>query len=184
MGGVTRSSVFMLYNDRQCNMGLSGQSSSITAMAHPSAAEQPIRLADLHGYCELNYARLMRLYADMRIVPERVFQAGVRQQFSLSFKVLERSRYTTALRLDLGLMGLPWAGFRNLRLCVYHDARMAEVTGCNLHRLDRIRYLYPNPAMHQPDEKVQLNHFLGIWLDYFLAEGCIADPSGFHMSAG
>ena len=71
------------------------------------------------------------------------------------------------------MAGMPWAGLQNLALRVYHDARMVEVVACESQRISRIRYRYPNASMYLPDEKVQLNEFLGIWFDYFLSQGCV-----------
>lgn len=140
-------------------------------MTDTNLAEDRIRLADLHGICELNYLRLMRLCPDLRIVPHRELFAGSRGQFGLFIEITERSAFTTMVRLDLKMAGMPWAGLQNLQLRVYHDARMLEVAFCDERRIGRIRYRYPNALMYMPDEKVQLNEFLGIWLDYFLAQG-------------
>jgi hypothetical protein len=49
---------------------------------------------------------------------------------------------------------------------------MVEVVDCDTQRIKWIRNRYPNAAMHLPDEKIQLNEFLGIWFEYFLAQGC------------
>jgi uncharacterized protein YqiB (DUF1249 family) len=48
---------------------------------------------------------------------------------------------------------------------------MAEVIGAEHARRFRSIYPYPNAAMHQPDEKAQLNVFLGEWLSHCLACG-------------
>ena len=53
----------------------------------------------------------------------------------------------------------------------YHDARMAKVIGAENARRFRGIYPYPNAAMHQPDEKTQLNLFLGEWLSHCIACG-------------
>lgn len=140
-------------------------------MIHNNLAEDRIRLADLHGICELNYLRLMRLCPDLRVAQHREFFAGPRSQFGLSVEVTERSAFTTMVKLNLSMEHLPWAGLQNLLLRVYHDACMLEVAFCDQKRIGRIRYRYPNASMYMPDEKVQLNEFLGIWLDYFLANG-------------
>lgn len=54
----------------------------------------------------------------------------------------------------------------HLEVQVYHDARMAEVVSAEHTRRLRSIYPYPNEAMHQPDEKAQLNLFLGEWLSH------------------
>ncbi|KPY06857.1 Uncharacterized protein ALO57_02637 [Pseudomonas coronafaciens pv. oryzae] len=60
---------------------------------------------------------------------------------------------------------------RGLDVQVYHIARMAEVIGAEHARRFRGIYPYPNADMHQPDEKAQLNLFLGEWLSHCLACG-------------
>ncbi|HBX56798.1 MAG TPA: DUF1249 domain-containing protein, partial [Pseudomonas sp.] len=57
-----------------------------------------------------------------------------------------------------------------------HDARMAEVISAQSARRFRSIYPYPNAAMHQPDEKTQLNLFLGEWLSHCLACGHELEP--------
>jgi uncharacterized protein len=164
----------MVYNFPQYNIVNAGKPLRINGalMTISNLAEDKIRLADLHGCCELNYMRLMRLCPDLRLLLDRELRAGPRQQFGLHIAVTERSPFTTMVRLSLSMANTPWAGFQNMALRVYHDARMVEVVRCDERRIDRIRYDYPNKAMHQPDEKMQLNQFLGIWFDYFLAQGC------------
>jgi len=63
-----------------------------------------------------------------------------------------------------------------LEVRVYHDARMAEVVSAGASRHLLGRYPYPNQAMYQPDEKSQLNLFLGEWLSHCLACGHEAEP--------
>ncbi len=145
-------------------------------MTPTNLAERRIGLADLHGTCELNFVRLLRLCPDLRVRTSREIRAGRQGQFSLQVEVLERSRFTTAARLSLAMRGLPWVGKQELDLRIYHDARMVEVISSDAQRISRIRYPYPNQAMYLPNEKSQLNQFLGIWLDYFLAEGSTSAP--------
>ena len=71
---------------------------------------------------------------------------------------------------------LPWLPVPQLEVRVYHDARMAEVVSAENARRLHIRYPYPNAAMHQPDEKSQLNLFLGEWLSHCLACGHEPQP--------
>ena len=66
---------------------------------------------------------------------------------------------------------LPWLPVPRLEVRAYHDARMAEVIGAENARRFRGIYPYPNTAMHQPDEKTQLNLFLGEWLSHCIACG-------------
>lgn len=58
---------------------------------------------------------------------------------------------------------------------LYHDATVAEVIAWEGHRRFHARNEYPNPKMHQADEKAQLNRFLGELLELCLAQGRILD---------
>ena len=64
-----------------------------------------------------------------------------------------------------------------LTVRVYHDAQLAEVVEFAPFRRAQPRYDYPNPRMHQPNEKSQWNHFLGEWLSHCLQHGIPRDHS-------
>ncbi|HEJ5450261.1 TPA: DUF1249 domain-containing protein [Pseudomonas aeruginosa] len=132
-----------------------------------------VDLASLQATCEANYARLMRLLPDMREAQasRRVaLSEGERLLGVLALEVTEACPYTTPLQVRQEL-GLPWLPAPRLEVRVYHDARMAEVIGAEQARRLMAIYPYPNQAMHQPDEKNQLNLFLGEWLAHCLACG-------------
>ncbi|VFS83675.1 putative dehydrogenase [Pseudomonas aeruginosa] len=132
-----------------------------------------VDLASLQATCEANYARLMRLLPDMREAQasRRVaLSEGERLLGVLALEVTEACPYTTTLQVRQEL-GLPWLPAPRLEVRVYHDARMAEVIGAEQARRLMAIYPYPNQAMHQPDEKNQLNLFLGEWLAHCLACG-------------
>jgi len=135
-------------------------------------------LVELQATCAANYARLMRLLPDMREqLGERqvALSQGERLLGVLTLDVLDACPYTSTLRLRQEL-SLPWLPLPQLEVRVYHDARMAEVIGAAKARRFRSSYPYPNAAMHQPDEKTQLNQFLGEWLGHCLACGHELQP--------
>jgi uncharacterized protein len=135
-------------------------------------ANKPIvGLADLQGQSELNYRRLQQIFPDMRIRLQKCLAAGPDDSFRLELQVTERAPYTTHIWVSGQMKGLPWAGYLDLDVKVYEDARMAEVTHSNAHRLLNLRNAYPNVLMLQPEEKWHENQFLGVWLDYFLSQG-------------
>lgn len=148
-------------------------------MAVKSSRERyRVDLPGLQATCAANYARLMRLLPRMREAVDgcRVaLSQGERLLGVLNLDVLENCPYTTTLQLsqDAGLPGLPMP---RLEVRVYHDARMAEVVASDRVRYLRSWYHYPNHAMHQPDEKAQLNLFLGEWLGHCLACGHDLQP--------
>ncbi|MBZ9557463.1 MULTISPECIES: DUF1249 domain-containing protein [Modicisalibacter] len=136
-------------------------------------------LKSLQAECSANYLRLSRLVGelepgDVRELP-LASQAG--RFGTLWLEVVECAPYTTIARvaqtgvLD-GIIDSP-----RMTVHLYHDVRMAEVTDFQRQRHFSGRYRYPNPRMHQPDEKLQLNRFLGEWLEHGLAHGHAADLS-------
>ncbi|MBF7730199.1 DUF1249 domain-containing protein [Pseudomonas sp. N040] len=132
-----------------------------------------VDLAGLQSTCERNYVRLMRLLPEMRAgqVSRRVaVSRGEHLLGVLRLEVLEVSPYTTTLHVQQEQQ-LPWLPLPRLEVRVYHDARMAEVVVADNTRRLLSHYPYPNAAMHQPDEKTQLNVFLGEWLSHCLACG-------------
>ncbi len=132
-----------------------------------------VDLTGLQATCEANYARLMRLLPSMRDAngARRVaLSQGERLLGVLALEVLDTGPYTTTLQVRQE-HSLPWLPVPRLEVRVYHDARMAEVVSAEKARRFRGIYPYPNADMHQPDEKSQLNLFLGEWLSHCLACG-------------
>lgn len=132
-----------------------------------------VDLVGLQTACEANYARLMRLLPDMRggQSARRIGMTQGEQMLGvLVLEVVQACPYTTTLRVRQE-HSLPWLPVPQLEVQVYHDARMAEVVSAEHARRFRSRYPYPNACMHQPDEKAQLNQFLGEWLSHCLACG-------------
>lgn len=132
-----------------------------------------VDLPELQSSCEVNYARLMRLLPDMRAspAPRRIaLSQGEHALGELVLSVLESSPYTSLLEVRQEGW-LAWLPLPRFEVRVYHDARMAEVVAAQRVRRLRGLYRYPNAQMHQPDEKTQLNLFLGEWLEHCLACG-------------
>ena len=132
-----------------------------------------VDLAGLQAACEANYARLMRLLPGMRTEQRsrRIAMTQADQMLGvLTLEVIQASPYTTTLRVSQE-HSLPWLPVPRMEVQVYHDARMAEVISAEHARRLRGIYPYPNAHMHQPDEKAQLNLFLGEWLSHCLACG-------------
>lgn len=134
-----------------------------------------VDLRALHAQCEANYARLKRLFPDYESSNNRRFVVGGEQ---LHIEVLERSRYTTLFRVQSWsrsaqneLSGRRWLPPLRLDLRAYHDAGMLEVVDFQRRGRTEGRYSYPNPRMHQQDEKAQQNAFLADWLEHCLRHG-------------
>lgn len=143
---------------------------------HPRAVRTAKRrycvdLAAVQAECEANYWRLEKLLHAFR-EDDRCFAIG--EHLQMHIWVQERSPYTTLLEIaqaPTAILSLA----PSLSVRVYHDARMAEVIAFAHLRRPLPRYDYPNPAMHQPDEKSQWNRFLGEWLSHCLQHGVPMD---------
>jgi len=122
--------------------------------------------------CESNYARLVRLLAmrERKTDPSLTVNLHTTGQRSMTVTVEETCPYTTMLRLELSALHEALPG-PVMRVRLYHDARMAEVTAAEPYQRARARYDYPNDAMHQRDEKHQWNLFLSDWLAHVQDQG-------------
>lgn len=130
-----------------------------------------VDLAASQAECEANYWRLQRLLHAFG-EDERCFAIG--EHLQMRIRVTERSPYTTFIDIEQAHTAIP-SLTSNASVRVYHDAQMAEAVA--FAHLQRIlpHYDYPNPAMHQPDEKAQWNRFLGEWLSHCLQHGVPID---------
>jgi uncharacterized protein YqiB (DUF1249 family) len=138
-----------------------------------------VDLPALQCVCEINYVRLLQLLPEMRLGNgcRLNLSRGERSIGALVLQVLEVSPFTTSLMLRQE-QGLHWLPMAQLEVRVYHDVRMAEVVAAGYLRHISGRYAYPNEAMLQPDEKAQLNVFLGEWLSHCLLCGHELQPMG------
>lgn len=128
----------------------------------------PLQMAE----CEANYARLKKLLANS--IEGREFAVSRGAQLWLhKITIVERSPYTTTLQLTQTADGNSgtWLQMPCLTVRMYHDASLAEVLAWEGHKRLRPRYDYPNQAMYQSDEKLQINQFLGEWLTLCLSQG-------------
>ncbi|MEQ6916012.1 DUF1249 domain-containing protein [Halomonas aquatica] len=130
-------------------------------------------LKTLQGECTANFIRLSRLLGDLAVGETRevALVKNGRRLGALCLKLQERAPYTSIVRVSQrgGLDAV--IDTPRMRVHLYHDVRMAEVTDFQRQRHFHGRYRYPNSRMHQPDEKLQLNRFLGEWLEHGLAHG-------------
>jgi uncharacterized protein len=134
-------------------------------MSESWAAKKRYRvdLPELISQGEQNYARLMRLMRTLGDADHIRLTVGAQAERTLDVQVLERCRYTTEISLQQDTLHALLPG-PALTVRLYHDARLAEVTEATPFRRVPARHDYPNPAMHQRDEKQQWNRFLGEWL--------------------
>ena len=143
-----------------------------------------VDLRALHALCEANYARLLRLFSDYESCNSKRFSVDGVQ---VHIEVVERSRYTTLFCLKSYRSGAEsehapdassnWLTPLVMEARAYHDAGMIEVVRFQTAGKTQGRYTYPNPSMHQQDEKNQQNRFLADWLSHCLHYGQ-ADVAG------
>ncbi|MDX1734632.1 MAG: DUF1249 domain-containing protein [Halioglobus sp.] len=134
-----------------------------------------VNLSELHGLCEANYARLMRLFPDYETSNTRELVVGAA---SVRLEVVERCRYTTIFQLHQQHAESRWLEHLRIEVRAYHDASMLEVGMFQSHRSVAARYQYPNDKMYQQDEKYQQNRFLADWLEHCLQNGRAAVDLG------
>lgn len=131
-------------------------------------------LVDAMADCDANYIHLMKLFG-WDIAVEKVifaFPGAGKSEELVEIEVVERCPYTTMVRLKIFTESSPdWLRWPVLEIRVYHDVRSAEVVSCAEHRRLAYRYDYPNPKMYQPDEKSQVNKYLGELLSFCLSQG-------------
>ncbi len=127
---------------------------------------------------EANFRKLARVVPDLGELETSITVHGSHGT-RLSLHILEISKYTKTFSLHLQRDDQqPWLPGLDMKIRNYYDANVTEVLAFQRwHRLDA-RYDYPNPHMHQRNEKWQINQFLGEWLDHCLRSGCI-----FHAAA-
>ena len=131
-------------------------------------------LASDMAECDANYVRLSRLFPDMREQDSRHFAIeGVTDDGAeVRIDIRERCPFTTMLSVQVNNGDEhSWVRWPELEVRVYHDVASAEVISFQRKRHFRYRYELPNDQMYQPDEKSQINRFLGELLSFCLANG-------------
>lgn len=123
---------------------------------------------------EANYSKLVRLLPNIQLLlPNTRINSYLNGQ-KIEVFVSETTQYTTAIVLKINQhTHSPWLRQLEITIRSYHDARVAEVLNFQQHRNLQPTYHYPNPLMYQVNEKQQVNHFLGEWLDHWLDSKCI-----------
>lgn len=136
-----------------------------------------VDLSGLQASCEINYYRLQALLPPRQVGAVREFVVGHGHAWHCRLEMQETSRYTSLIRILQGTGDAPWLPGLEILVRAYHDVRMAEVVACQGHRLIRPLYDYPNPLMHQRNEKSGLNAFLGEWLAFCARRGHEIEPA-------
>ena len=141
----------------------------------------PDLIADM-AECDANYIRLRQLFPDMD--EESDLKFGIRtttgEGTTVVIRITARCPFSTMLTVNVtsqnGELFVKWP---NLDVRIYHDVRSAEVIRFDQHRNFRFRYPTPNDNMFQPDEKSQINKFLGELLTHCIEHGYSLEPVAF-----
>lgn len=128
-------------------------------------------LTSLMDLYESNYIRLRKLIPELsKIMGHRLSAVGVGLQLHL--RVIERCKYTTTINLTYFFSKAgACTPAPDVKVRIYHDARLAEVISCGRRRglraaeYDRLRHQYPLLR------KWEINRFLQKWLGYVLHQG-------------
>ena len=120
---------------------------------------------------ESNYVRLGWLVSDLRAVKERTV-SHVAADCDLYLTAVDLSRYTSVLRLTYEFdCGTAQIRDPDLEVCVYHDARLAEVRsfrGFQRHtQLARLQ----SGLKRELDQRWARNMMLNKWLEYCAEQG-------------
>lgn len=167
-------------------------------MIPPAKRRYLVNFPDHMANCECNYHRLRRLLPGWRVCritpsagsrednsscrvttilkfdnncgPEWHYAAGrAGHELAITMQLREAAKYTTTIRIVVD-SATPYTNYC-LDARLYHDATLAEVIAWQGRRGFQPKYSCPNPDMYQPNEKAQLNRFLGELLEFCLVEG-------------
>jgi uncharacterized protein YqiB (DUF1249 family) len=136
-----------------------------------SLSIQPGSFAGLMDLYERNYIGIRRLIPLMPPVGSRL-ASPVPGGLTLHLEVLERFRYTTELSLTYHFTKAnDTVAEPDLRIRVYHDARLAEVVAAQLRRGPGFSSEADGASQTQLAVRWHINRFLYKWLNYCLHQG-------------
>lgn len=140
----------------------------IETVEHRVRLVRPRSFAGLMTLYESNHARLRQLMGNLRRLPETALSSTPRD-LDLYLLVEERSRYTTSLQMTYWFeAGIERTADPDLRLRIYHDARLAEAMSCaDAPRHEALRGVW-RPASSALEQRWTLNILLNKWLEFCL----------------
>jgi uncharacterized protein YqiB (DUF1249 family) len=132
--------------------------------------------------CDANYIRLRKLFPNMDSEDDVEFGIKTRtvDGAAVTIRIHERCPFTTMMTVKVtSEEDKPFIKWPSLEVRIYHDVNSAEVVRFERHRNFRFRYPTPNEHMFQPDEKSQINRFLGELLTHCIEYGYSLAPVEF-----
>lgn len=145
------------------------------ALSIVSWRARPRSFVALMSLYESNYLRFASLAGDLRKLAD-VRVSRVPEDCELRLSVTERSPYTTTF--DLTYLFPDSAGvttYPDMRVRVYHDARLAEAQEWAAHHEHEALRRLRGAAERELDQRWARNTMLNKWLEY-----CIDRGHGFH----
>lgn len=131
----------------------------------------PNRLGLLMDRYADNYWRLISLFPVLELAEGR-YRSSVGDGLDLQLDVIARHNYTLELRLTYALVD---AGSGQMdpsaMLRLYTDARLAEVTHCEVSQRWQDLLGLRGMARAMVDQRMRMNSFLGRWLEYLGEQG-------------
>lgn len=121
-------------------------------------------LQKLQSICSRNYGLLVRLLP-LEYDPKANWLIKVADTLEFNLTVLDKTPYTETMKLSQNSPSIPQFMATEIEFRIYHDAQMVEVLSYQKQTRLRQKYTYPNPMLHQKDEKVQVNALLKDWLN-------------------
>ncbi|KAF7771967.1 hypothetical protein PCIT_a1942 [Pseudoalteromonas citrea] len=118
--------------------------------------------------CERNYLRVLKVLPPEAVGETRTVTLADAQYV---IEIDNCAKYTTDISINQTSSISDFIPQLRFSVRLYHDAKVAEVVHHDFHQRVKPSYGYPNPSMHQKDEKYQLNAFLGDWLMACLESG-------------
>jgi len=140
----------------------------IETVEHRVRLVRPRSFAGLMTLYESNHVRLRQLLGNLRRLPDTAVSSSSRD-LDLYLAVEERSRYTTGLHMTYWFeSALDRNPDPDLRLRIYHDARLAEAMSCSdAPRHEALRKVW-RPASSALEQRWTLNILLNKWLEFCL----------------
>ena len=121
-------------------------------------------LNKLQLICSRNYGLLLRLLP-IEYQLDSEWKIHLSHHLSFTLTVESVTPYTETMRLRQNQFGMPKYLATEIEFRVYHDAQMVEVLSFQQQSKLRQSYDYPNPTLHQKDEKTQVNSLLKDWFN-------------------
>lgn len=129
-----------------------------------------VSLMDLY---EENFIKLRKLIPNLSLIKDSSISKST-GHLDLHLKIVERSKFTTTLLLSYCFDANANQRMEpNLKIRIYHDAKLAEVMSGKLHHG---RLLLDNLPADARNQKWALNRFLSKWLKY-----CLRQRHGFKQ---